>query len=130
MKKIYYLIFLLFISTCTLTMTGCDEDGDTDCELFGDCGGSGGGGGGGGSSNGEIVFWNNQSWVGDITVTIGSDYDVITQNVSSPYCGHSGCANFNGSPGSYYYYASATTGETWSGYASISAGNCTTFQLY
>jgi hypothetical protein len=80
--------------------------------------------------NGNVTFWNNDASVGTITVYTNNTSGTISSNTSPSWCNASGCANFSRSPGTYSYTASATTGQTWSGYYTITAGGCITFHLY
>src|SRR5687768_16738400 len=41
MKKLQKILMLLFVTICLMGFYSCDEDGDTDCQLFDDCGGTG-----------------------------------------------------------------------------------------
>ncbi len=57
MKKVSKFLLFLFLSISVISFYGCDENGDTDCQLFDDCDG-GGGGGGGGSCYVDVYFDN------------------------------------------------------------------------
>jgi major membrane immunogen (membrane-anchored lipoprotein) len=73
--------------------------------------------------------YNNQSWVGAITVYVGSSTGSITVTTSPSACGESGCANFILSSGTYNVSASATTGESWTGEVTVTTGGCELLEL-
>jgi len=123
MARILALSFLAFVmlsfgscsrySGCTdLRASNFEPDAFTD---DGSCEYGVGGGGGAGNGSANLTFYNNQSWVGVVTVTISGYSAQITETVDASSCDYSGCANFSLSSGSYFYTASASTGESWSG---------------
>lgn len=120
MKELKKLAFLFVIVSLSFS---CDGERDLDCEYFNDCDGGGGG------TAGNVTFWNDQSWVGQITVNFDGSSATITSNVNPSGCNTSGCANFTKSPGTYNYTASATTGENWGGTATVSSGGCLLLNL-
>jgi hypothetical protein len=77
MKKLYKFLLLLSITACLTTFYGCDEDGDTDCQLFDDCDGGGGGGGGGGDCYVYVNFdnWDNEDYTIESSIS-GNEYVV------------------------------------------------------
>ncbi len=79
--------------------------------------------------NGNITFWNDDISVGTITVYTNGTSSSITSNTSPSWCNAAGCANFSRIPGTYSYTASATTGQSWSGYYTITANGCLRFHL-
>jgi hypothetical protein len=135
MTRILAFSFLAFVmlslwscsrySGCTdLRATNFEPDAFTDdgsCEY-------GFGGGGGGNGNANLTFYNNQSWVGVVTVTISGYSAQITETVDASNCDYTGCANFSLSAGSYYYTATATTGEYWSGSVVVTS-SCQLFEF-
>ncbi len=135
MKKTFYQLLVCFVVFAALTLnSGCKTKGCTDksaCNYNseatkddGTCNYGCNGGGGGGSSTGNVTFWNNDSNVGIITVYMGGTSNQISSNTYPTSCNTSGCANFSGSPGSYSFTASATTGETWSGTVVVTSNGC------
>jgi len=109
-------------SACNFDSKATRDDGTCN---YG-CGGNNGGGnnGGGNNSVGQITFWNNDSWIGNISVSFGGTTKVINANVNPSNCNTSGCANFTIAPGTYPYTASATTGEYWSGSHTVTSNGC------
>ena len=89
-----------------------------------------GGGGGGGSTTGQGMFWiASDLGCGNITVICNGITRTITGFYgTAPSCGASGCATFDLGPGTYSFSASCT-GKTWTGNITITAGNCSKFQL-
>lgn len=118
MKALKTICFILIVITLGF---GCDGDRELDCEYFNDCDTSGGGNG---STTGNVTFWNDQSSVGQIQVYFDGPSANITSNVNPSSCNTSGCANFTRTPGTYNYSAQATTGENWSGSATVTLGGC------
>ena len=112
MKKIKNVLKLILASSLVMviiSLQSCSEDEVT---------------------NYDVTFWNAETNVGQITVTIDGKTAVITQTVSStPECKSSGNANFTLTAGSYPWSATATTGESWSGTEVVGAALCTTIEL-
>lgn len=92
--------------------------------------GGSGGGTGGGNSAGRVTFWNDDTSIGDITVYYRGTSATISHNIKPSTCNTSGCANFSGTPGTFAFSASSLTGETWSGYTTISSNGCLLFNLH
>lgn len=79
---------------------------------------------------GTVTFWNNQTDVGDITVSMSGSSSYIISNIYPSGCSASGCANFyNVSYGVHSFTARSTTGEVWSGTVDLKT-NCLRFNLY
>jgi hypothetical protein len=79
--------------------------------------------------NGQVSFWNNQSFVGVVQVTInGNSRSITTTQTANPGCTSTGAANFSLSPGSYSYTATDGT-FNWSGRVTVSSDKCLTIQL-
>jgi len=79
---------------------------------------------------GSVTFWNDQTSVGNITVSLSGNTRTITHNIYPSNCGENGCANFSElSYGVHNYTASSTTGQTWSGTVDVQTG-CIKFNLY
>lgn len=140
MKKITQFFLTILGMAALMLISGCVKEGCTDrnaCNYNssaekddGTCNyGCNGGGNGGGSSQGKVTFWNNNSSIGVITVYMGGTSGQITHDILPTVCNTSGCANFSGNPGTYSYTASATTGQTWSGSATVTAGGCLLLRL-
>jgi hypothetical protein len=91
MKKLQQFLVILCLAVCFTSFYSCDEDGDTDCQLFGDCDG---GGGGGGSSDCYAYFKFDNYDAEDYTVystTSGNEYYLsslgdVTVTVTSNSC--------------------------------------------
>ena len=77
LRNPFYFLFC-FLITISAFVVGCDDDGATDCDLFGDCGNDGGGGGGGGGGTCYYTQYN-----GSTTCTSSGYYPV-----SSTECCH------------------------------------------
>jgi hypothetical protein len=63
----------------------------------------------------RVTFYNDNSSVGVITVTMSNTSRVIDYSIVPTACNQSGVANFEIMAGTYSYTANAVTGETWSG---------------
>ena len=81
------------------------------------------------SSTGNVTFWNYNTNIGNITVRMDGATSTITLDQIPSNCSTSGCANIYDAPGTYAWSAVATTGQTWSGYATITSGGCLLYQL-
>jgi len=77
------------------TITGCDEEGDTDCQLFGDCDGSGGGGGSLCSNSCGTAYDGECDDGGP-----GADYSVCDCGTDCYDCGTRSSSDCGGSGGS------------------------------
>jgi len=73
MKKTPKFLILLFFLICCSIFYGCDESGDTDCQLFGDCGN---GNGGGGSTCYANFYFDNYD---------NNDYTIYSTSSGSSY---------------------------------------------
>jgi len=78
----------------------------------------------------DITFWNNQSSIGNITVTVDGTYtQYITATQRAYNCNTPGSANFYIEEGDHTYSAYSTTGQTWHGSFYLNS-SCLLFELY
>lgn len=114
--KIRGLFSLAAIALAAVFMSGCDKEEDDPVSPV--------------DEYGTVTFWNNQSAVGAILVTVdGSSSDYINITAQATECGKTDCANFSLRKGSHTFTAESVTGETWSGTFTLSSG-CLLFQLH
>jgi hypothetical protein len=79
---------------------------------------------------GSVTFYNNQSSVGVVSVTLNGNTDQIIRTKVPATCGDTDCASFNNLVyGNYNFTATATTGQRWSGTVNVNS-SCIMFRLY
>lgn len=80
---------------------------------------------------GNAIFWQQTGSGYGITVVFidGISSNVTSNFGSSPSCGQSGCATFNGLEVGVHDFTASDGTTNWSGSVSISKNNCTTTQL-
>jgi hypothetical protein len=132
LRTLALLLFSISLVAC-IRPSGCTDLNATNFEpdAFYDDGSCNYGNQNNGNGNGgyNVTFYNNQSSVGLITVSIsGYSSDISVTSIAAD-CGESGCANFSLGSGTYSFTASATTGEYWSDFITVTSG-CSMFELY
>lgn len=114
MKK----IALLSVLACTLLLASCLKDNNNGFNNLN-------------TANSDLTFWiaTNCS-TAPVIVTVDSQTSQISEYFSNgqPSCGAYGCANFNLSPGTYTYVATATD-TTWRGTVTVPRSGCLMQQL-
>jgi hypothetical protein len=114
--RIRSILSLVAFTLLAVFMSGCDKEEDDPISPV--------------DEYGTVTFWNNQSAVGAIQVTVdGSTSDYITITAQATECDKTDCANFDLRKGSHSFTAESATGETWSGTFNLSSG-CLLFQLH
>ena len=122
-KTILLLVAVLTFSQCKKEISGCTDPNATNYNYEANqnccC-----------SYSGTVTFWNYNFNVGTISVNIGSESHIISDDVEPFECSVSGCANFYDLPyGTYTYSATSSTGETWGPSTFTLSGNCLLFHL-
>lgn len=106
---------LIVFSLFSIFISGCEKEDDPISPV---------------DEYGTVTFWNNQSSVGAILVTVdGNSSDYINITAQATECGKTDCANFSLRKGSHTFSAESVTGETWSGTFTLSS-DCLLFQLH
>jgi hypothetical protein len=79
---------------------------------------------------GSVTFYNNQTSVGVVTVTLNGYSDQIIRTKVPSACDDLDCASFSNLVyGNYNFTATAATGQRWSGTVNVNS-SCILFRLY
>lgn len=83
------------------------------------------------AAEGDVVFWQQAgSGYGTTVVSLNSvTSNITTEYTSSPDCGASGCAVFNGLKVGTYNYAATDGGTNWSGTLTVTKNTCLKLKL-
>jgi len=102
MKKLLRVPLFLCLCFSLITFYGCNEDGDTDCQLFGDCDG----GGGGDDCSVDLYFTNNDGYDYIIySVESGNSYYIPAWGTESFSSSYDYCVEYE------IWYGSVGTGD-------------------
>lgn len=76
-------------------------------------------------ASGEVTFWTNTNFYGNIFVSIDNANANITSYYNyQPNCGAQGCATFTLLPGTYDFYAQDSYLDTWNGTVTVTNQGC------